>query len=276
MNFKQYLQETVTPKQNIIHFQNMKPKEFLEFAKYVIANNNHLKNIKTSLKVDGCSGRFGKDSNGNFFFETGRSGIIQTDKAFSTFTKAKSTATQEMITRSCHYDDIYSTLKKSDIWKDLPNNSKIICEILYNPMAEIVKDKLKFVTIAYPKNKLGNTTSIIPISVIGEYDIQLLYEKSNNDIKIISPELSDINIKLDIKIDDIDETILTSLKQKDKSKKQEYIEIIQELKNSIAKTILKNAKISNILGDDFEGIVIEINNKLYKITSDKFKILRDK
>jgi hypothetical protein len=143
-------------------------------------------------------------------------------------------------------------------------------------MAEIVKDKLKFVTIAYPKNKLGNTMSIIPISVIGEYDIQQLYEKSNNDIKIISPILSDINIKLDIKIDDIDETILTSLKQKDKSKKQEYIEIIQELKNSIAKTILKNAKISNILGDDFEGIVVEINNKLYKITSDKFKILRDK
>jgi hypothetical protein len=275
MRFKQYLSEIeATPRQGLIHFEKMKPIEFLHLAQEIAAQDRHLRHIKTSLKVDGASARFGKDSDGKFFFETGRSGAVQTPKAFSTYTMDKG-GTFEMIERALHYDEMYDILEGSDIWDDLPNNTKVICEIMFNSMAELIDDKLKFVSIKYDRHKLGNVMTIIPISVIGDYDIDKLYDKSNDDIKIISPDLGHINIKLDIDldfVDEIDETVLTSLKHKDREKKLEYITLLQEIKDAIAKQILAMPIVGrDVLGDEIEGLVVELGGKTYKITTPVFK-----
>lgn len=275
MRFKEYLIEMeITPRKGIIHFQDIKPIDFLKLGRELIGHNKKLKNVKTSLKVDGLSGRFGKDSDSKFFFESGRSGIIQMPKAFSTYTMSKG-GSDEMIARSVHYDDIYDLLEASDLWKDLPNGTKIVCEILYNPMAQLIKDKLKFVSIQYNKSKLGNIMTIVPISVIGDYDLEDLYKKSTKDIKIVSAHLGHIDIELDIDLDvlnEIDEDILVSRKHADREMKIEYIALLQDIKDEISSQILHYPIIGkDKLGKEIEGLVIELGGQLYKITTPSFR-----
>ena len=275
MRFIEFLREIDrTPRASIIHFERIKPVEFLRLAREIIAKDHHLREVKTSLKVDGASARFGKDIRGKFFFETGRSGIIQEPKAFSTYTMNKG-GSFEMIERSLRYDEMYDLLEASNIWRDLPNGVKIVIEVLFNEMAEVIDDKLKFVSIQYDRKKLGNLMTIVPISVIGEYNLDKLYEKSNDEIRIISPELGRINIKLDIDlsvVNEIDENVLTSLKHKDREKKLEYITILQELKDAIAKHILSLPITGkDKLGEEVEGLVIELGGNTYKITTPDYK-----
>jgi hypothetical protein len=275
MRFKEYLEEEMseTKRQSIIHFQDIKPLEFLEIAEKIIQNDNKINDIHSSLKIDGASFRFGKDKSGKFFCETGRSGIIQQRNAFSEYNIQKGSS-DEVLQRSKHYDDIYDLLEQSDLWKDLPDNCKIVCEILYNPMATVDKDKLKFVSVKYDKSLLGKVATLIPLEVIGDYSIEELLKKSNDKIKIISPKLKNINVNLKIdlsKISQIDKDILTSRKHKDRELKSEYLEILQDMKETIAKEILKYPKDITKLGDEYEGIVIELFGKKYKITTPEFK-----
>jgi hypothetical protein len=277
MKFKEYLAETMvtTKRQSIVHFENMKPIDFLEFAKRVLKENNQLKDVSATLKVDGCSMRFGKDSLGQFFLETGRSGPIQKENAFSTYTAAKKDATEEVLERAKHYDDMYVKLKASKIWEDLPNNTKVICEMLYNPMAEQSEDKITFISVPYDKNKLGKVATIIPISIMGDYDITNLYDKSTKEIKIISPKLANLNLKFKVDlsaVNDMDEGILKSLKQADKPLKNKWVAELQSLKDEMAKQILTHPITGkDKLGKEIEGIVIELHGKNYKITTPKFK-----
>lgn len=278
MRFREYLttltEMETTKRTSIIHFQAMKPIEFLILAREIVNQNKHLKKVKVGLKADGAGCRFGKDSEGNFFFETGRSGLIQTSKAFSAYTMNRN-GNDEQLERAAHYDDMYDELEASDLWQDLPDSTKIICEILYNPMASIIDDKLKFVSIHYPKNKLGSLMTIVPISVIGEYDLEDLYKKSNSRIKIVSAHLGHVDMHLDIDLqvlDEIDENILISRKHSDRETKCEYVSILQDLKDEIADQILDYPVIGkDKLGDEIEGLVIELNDKLYKITTKSFK-----
>jgi hypothetical protein len=275
MRFREFLTEIEnTPRQGLIHFQAMKPIEALFLFREMAAADKKLKDVKTSLKVDGLSARFGKDENGKFFFESGRSGPISRRSAFATYTINKG-GTPEMVERAIHYDDIYDLLETSDLWQDLPNDTKIICEILYNPMAQVIEDNLKFISIHYPKSKLGNVMTIVPISVIGDYDMDKLYEKTDDDIKIVSAQLGSINVDLDIDlsvVDDMDENVLLSRKKADRERKLEYVCLLQELKDEIGDQILKYP-ITNKdrLGPEIEGIVVELNGKNYKITTDAFK-----
>ena len=279
MRFRQYLAEIeATKRVGIIHFEKMKPYDFFMLAKEIVSQNKQLKNVKTSLKVDGLSARFGKDEHGKFFFESGRSGPIQTKKAFSEYTMSRG-GNDEMVTRALHYDMIYDILEESDLWQEMPNNTKVICEILFNPMAEVIDDdgdKLKFVSIHYDRKRLGDTMTIVPIDVIGEYDLNDLYEKSNQDIKIVSPQLGNITMKLDIDmsgLDEMDPDVLTSLKHADRELKCEYISILQDIKDEIADQVLQYPiKGRDVIGDEVEGLVVELNGKTYKITTPAFKL----
>lgn len=288
MRFKEFLLEEFasTERQGIIHFQDMKPLESYKFLKNLSTNfAGQLKNIPITLKVDGASFRFGKDENGKFFVETGHSGIIQKEKAFSEYTK-DNTTDKVRIERAGHYDEIYKILKDSEIWEDLPNNTKIICEILYNPMASDEDNKLKFVIVKYDKAKLGSLMTIVPISAIETSSgktkdksiLTDLINQSNSKIKIIDNKLPDLSINLKTQLAPLSfiekdvEEILKSRKASDKDKKQEYIDILNAIKDEIATEILKSPiKGKNILGTDNEGIVLELDGKFYKMTTNKFK-----
>jgi hypothetical protein len=274
MRFKQFLTEVQeTPRKTIIHFEKMKPSEFLQLCKK-IKKNKKLDSVKVSLKVDGASARFGKDNDGEFFFETGKSGLIKTPKAFSEYTMTKGGSDQQ-VCRAIHYDNMFDELKASNIWKEFPKGTKVICEMLYNPMSEVIGDKLKYVSIHYDADKVGKLMTIVPINIVGNYTVEKLIEQSTKDIKIVSPNLGTLSIDLDINldvIDTIDEDILNSLRHRDRELKAEYLTILLELKDTIAKLILDYPIIGKEkLGSDFEGLVVELEGKTFKITTKAFK-----
>lgn len=290
ITFKQFLSEEIaqTKRKSIVHLQDMKPVDTLEFL-HEIAHSfkGKLKDIGVSLKVDGLGARFGKDVNGKFFFETSNSGAIQQKRAFSSYTANKG-GNEVSIIRAFHYDDIYDIIEESDLWKDLPNDTKVVIEILYNPMAEEDEEGLKFVAVKYDKAKLGEVMTIVPISVTqassgvhhekNEEIIHSLLKKSNKKLKVVSPDLKTTSIDIKAALDPLRflgvdaEHVIKSLKHADKPQKQEYIAILNAIKDEVAKLILQHPiKGKDMLGSKVEGLVIEWNGKLYKVTEPEFK-----
>lgn len=293
LSFRDFLveQEVATStRQNMLHLQKMKDEEFIEFILDVKnAMGGKLKNIGVSLKVDGAGARFGKDANGRPFFEGSRTGPIFEPKAFSTHAKSKG-ASEEVILRAGHYDDVWDIVTSSDFVKMLPNNTKVVCELFYNPMGEVTEDGIKFVNVSYDKAKLGNVMTIVPFKVLvastgqehadSDKIIDKLHAMSNKDIKFIDPNLKtsgDINVQAFIDpIASLNAQALEKLKSRkaeDKSAKENIKQIIQNVKDALAEYILNHESILDKfkLGSDIEGLVLNINGRMVKVTTPEFK-----
>lgn len=295
--FVEYLKEeaVATKRQNMLHLQKMKDEEFIEFVRSVKTEmNGKLANVKVSLKLDGGGGRFGKDADGRPFFEGSRTGPIFEPKAFSTHAKSKGYE-GEMLMRAGHYDDMFDVITKSAFIKSLPNNTKVICELMYNPMAEISDDGVKFVTIKYDKSKLGKTLTIVPFKVVvastghehaqSDKILKDLFALSTDDIKFIDPNLKtsgqiDISAFVDpvLSLNQHSLAILKSRKADDKAAKENIKALIQRVKDSLAEYILKHENILDKfkLGPDIEGLVLNINGQDVKVTTAEFKASKAK
>lgn len=296
-SFKSYLAEEddgssiiATKRQNMLHLQKMKDEEFIQFIRSVKDEmGGKLSNIKVSLKVDGAGARFGKDAEGKVFFEGSRTGPIYEPKSFSTHAKSKGYE-GEMLLRAEHYDDIFDIVTKSAFIKSLPNNTKVVCEMFYNPMGQMDDEGIKFVTVKYDKRKLGKVMTIVPFSVLvastgqkhaySSEIIQSLLKKSTDEIKFIDPSLvtsGSIDISafmhpiLSLNQDSIN--ILKSKKAEHKLAKENIKIIIQNVKDSLAEYILKHENILDKfkLGPEIEGLVININGQDVKVTTTEFK-----
>jgi len=279
-----------TKRKGIVHLQNMKDQDFINFVNELKnKNEGKLKNIPVSLKIDGCGGRAGKDKNGRVFFEGSRTGPIFEPKSFSSYAKSKG-VTEEILTRSLHYDDLWELITNLPMIKSLPNDSKVIFEILYNPMGHIEDNGITFVSIKYDKRKLGSLLTLIPFDVVyssnGEKRpdskeiINDLINQSNDDIMVLSPKLKmsgeiDINIMIEpvLSLDHESLMVLNSRKKKDKEFKGLIKMILQKSKESISKFILNHQSIigKDMLGSDIEGLVLDINGHQYKVTTNEFK-----
>jgi hypothetical protein len=290
--FRQKLNEdvSVTSRESIIHLQSMKDIEFIQFMRSVKKDlKGILKNLPVSTKVDGSGYRAGKDTNGRIFVETSRSGPIFDSGAFTAFNKNKGVTDPIVLERSAHYDDILEAFKTSKLAKSLPNDTKVVLEVLYNPMAEEGSDWLKFVSIKYDKNKLGSLMTVVPLKVLvsstgeqhpDEDDIlDSLYKLSSSEIKIVNPTLNMKEIDINGFISPLDSItdktieILNSRKQIDKPEKLAIKSMLQKVKNELAEFIINHDAIEgkDILGKSFEGIVLKLQGKLVKITTTEFK-----
>jgi hypothetical protein len=290
ISFKEYLQEDIitSKRQSIVHFQDMKPLEALQFLRKIKSELiGKLDNIPITLKVDGFAARFGKDNKGKFFFETGKSGPIQSDKAFSSYTQAKN-GNEVMMQRAVHYDDVFDVIKDSSLWHDMPNDVKLNCEIMYNPMASEENNELTFVSVKYDKKKLGKIMTIVPISVsysssgenhpYSDKIVSDIISKSSADIKVVSPKLKNLSLDISAQLeplamfDEDAERVVKSLKHADKEKKEEYKVMLNAIKAEVA-DIIMNYPIAgrDKFGSEIEGYVVELDGKLYKITTSKFK-----
>lgn len=296
-SFAQYLKEeaVATKRQNMLHLQKMKDEEFIEFVRKVKNEmGGKLADVKVSLKVDGAGARFGKDANGKVFFEGSRTGPIYEPKSFSTHAKSKGYE-GEMLVRAGHYDDIFDIVTKSDFIKTLPNNTKVVCELFYNPMGEMSDDGIKFVTVKYDKKKLGKVMTIVPFSVLvastgqkhaySSEIIKSLYKQSDEDIKFIDPNLTtsgqiDISAFVDpiLSLNQHSLNILKSRKAEDKAAKENIKTLIQNVKNALADYILKHESILDKfkLGPDIEGLVLNIDGQDVKVTTPEFKASKAK
>lgn len=296
-SFAQYLKEeaVATKRQNMLHLQKMKDEEFIEFVRKVKNEmGGKLADVKVSLKVDGAGARFGKDANGKVFFEGSRTGPIYEPKSFSTHAKSKGYE-GEMLVRAGHYDDIFDIVTKSDFIEALPNNTKVVCELFYNPMGEMSDDGIKFVTVKYDKKKLGKVMTIVPFSVLvastgqkhaySSEIIKSLYKQSDEDIKFIDPSLTtsgqiDISAFVDpiLSLNQHSLNVLKSRKAEDKAAKENIKTLIQNVKNALADYILKHENIIDKfkLGPDIEGLVLNIDGQDVKVTTPEFKASKAK
>lgn len=270
------------------HLQNMKPVEFVRWVQEIHNAGGVLKKPEVTLKVDGLGARFGKDKDGSFFFEGSNTGPIFNAKAFSTHAKEKGSK-QELVDRASHYDDMFDLIKDSHLWLDLPEDTKVVCEIFYNPMGTEFKDGIVFVSVKYDKSKLGSKMTVVPISILvastglehkdTKNILKRLFASSTSKIKIVDPKLfsTDIDLRARIKsvsqFDDDDIRVLQSLKAIDKLRKEALLKSIKQAQNDIAEYLLDHPSIedTNKLGNEKEGLVFNINGKPIKVTTQKFK-----
>jgi hypothetical protein len=300
IRFRQFLRNeqlaeevATTRRQGIQHLSNMKPEQFVQWMKTVRTEmSGVLKNIKAVMKIDGLGFRFGKDRSGKVFIEGSRTGPISDEGAFSAYARGK-TDDIEIISRAVHYDDILKLFQTSDFMSAIPQNTKIVAELFYNPMAKENDMGITFVTVQYDKKKLGSQMTIMPYTVL-QADIgrdhpqkdsilKALYAKSDDKIKIINPNLNFTEIDVSIFANEASAipedalTILKSRKPADKPAKQNLLNMIQKIKDDLADYLLNHPGIEGKfkLGPDIEGIVLHLPDKEgtapYKITTPEFK-----
>lgn len=285
LSFKQYLQEAVAEmkRESMIKFIDMSDSDFQIFLDELKKNKNIItSDTKLFAKLDGFPVKVGLDSDSNFFLETSKSGPKYSAN-FLKFTEDKiaeqekvkgkpNARKEEMLNRGSAYDEVFNTLKGLAVFKKIydlyGNNFKIYAEVMSNKLGKESEDKqkLKFVSVYYDKDKLGKLLTIFPYRVLKADDnslhpksneiIQLLLKSSNSNIKFLPA-------KLEIKESGIDlSSVIKSTNDKN------------ELKKKIAETILKaEDKIPDIyqIGKEIEGVVIWVNGKEYKITTEKFQ-----
>lgn len=291
ITFKQFLSEEVmaSKRKSLVHLQQMKPLEFLEWAKGIHSNTGGvLKDLGVTLKVDGLGARFGKSNDGQFFFEGSRTGPIFHEKAFSAHAKSKGSK-DEVVKRAAHYDDMFDLLKSAAVTKAVPNGAKVVCEIFYNPIGTHTAGSSVFVSIKYDTAKLGKIMTIVPITVLdattGEEHsdraaiMKKLYSASNNDVKIVDPLLKSKSIDIKAQIKDVvkygdkEIELLNSRKAVDKPAKEALINALQDAKDELAQYLLDHPGIEGkeILGKDLEGLVMNVNGSPVKVTTQDFK-----
>lgn len=288
--WSEYLESVVqTKRQGITHLDQMKPIEFIDFAKSILSQNKGvLNNISATLKVDGFGARVGKDKDGKFFFESSRSGPIQTKGAFSAFHKKKGTTDEIVLHRATQYDKLYDELESAKFNKAIPVNTKVVVECLYNPLAVNHGDQIKFASVKYDKNKVGNLMTLVLIDVITADGLPHpkkekiwndLQKQSTSEIKITDAKLKAADLDISAIIDPIDnldnnvKDILTSRKAVDRETKQLYNELIQTIQEKLASFILQHPGIvgKTKFGSEIEGLVLDINGRLFKITTPEFR-----
>lgn len=279
-----------TTRSNMLHLQKMTDTAFIQFVQDVKQNlQGKLQGIPVSLKVDGLGARFGRDNTGRPFFEGSRTGAIFEPGAFSQYTAARG-GTPEMLSRAQHYDDIFEIITKSNFIKLLPKDTKIVCEVFYNPLGEMVEGGIKFVNIAYDPSRLGQLMTIVPFKALiastGETHpnsdaiIDSLFQQNTQQIKFIDTRLEikgsiDISTVIDpvASLDTQAIATLNSRKRDDADAKAYLKQIVQQTKEALADFILTNPQIVDKfkLGPNIEGLVLNINGKDIKVTTSEFK-----
>ncbi len=275
-----------TKRQNMVHFQAMKDQQFIDFCKSL--PGGVMCGFKTVMKVDGLAARFGKDRDGNIFFESARSGPVFEPGSFYAYTKARG-GTEEGLERSKRYDELLDFFQNSGALDGLPNNTKIVCEVLYTPLAQDEGDGYRFVSVKYSKRAIQAPLTVLPYyasdATTGERfddaksEAMFATLKTSHRFAIISPMLSMGEIDVSdvihpaIVLSDEELEAMNSLKHIHKPLKAIVKEKISAVKEAVAATVLGSGKIAGMyrLGDEIEGIVVWVNNQEFKITTPAFK-----
>ena len=275
---------TQTKRKGIEHFEKLSVGKFIEIALNLLQN----KRIKASVKIDGAGIRFGKDADHNFFFESSKSGIVTDYGHFKKFALEN----DRNLTLALHYDEMFKLFKQSPLWKSLPPDTKVIGEILYNPMASVESgERLRFVTIAYPKKYLGEIATFIPFTAIQASTgqplsnikeiLDSLIKLSNNKLKVLSADVGSFDLDVEALLKPIQKTdaeeltkLIKSRKKEDAQKKALLVDLIDDVKLKFIEALKShkdlNNKIESLLGKEVEGLVIG-DRKVKIVTSQYIK-----
>ena len=276
------------------HLHDLKPLDFLDLLDEIHDGNGNFKlqNIPLNVKVDGFGGRFGKDAQGKPFMATSRT-EPRYEAGFLAYHKKKGTTDPEILGRAQTFDHLFNEMMNaiklvdSKLGPEFLINKQVTCEVLFLPFAtETDEGKLKFVGIHYDKLPEGVQLALVPFRVV-EGDTGEDLPDSNKFIKKLlsvgqTGSVMFVNNSLTQK-EGLDVTALIppleNLEQlksmlSDKStgslqRKRDVEASLAPVKVALEKAIIEDPNIigKDILGQDYEGIVINSRLGPIKVTS---------
>jgi len=283
-------------RQGIVHLEKMKDSDFLDLLaelKQSADGRFTLENIDVNIKIDGLGGRFGKDANGRPFFESSRSGPIFNPGTFTAYQKQNNVNDPILLRRAANYDSLFSHVMKMiaaidrKLGPDFLNDTKIHAEFLYAPMAEMVNGKMKFVNIEYDQFPAGTELVVVPLFAESSSTGQELTNSNqlvkrlkqlkqqgktqfvdNRATKTGAVDVSAVLAPLD-NVDALREKILSNKR----AARAEVKEILIPIKQALATAILDHPELTGkeVLGQDYEGVILNTSQGPVKITSASFK-----
>jgi hypothetical protein len=263
----------------------MKDTDFINFCKEIAQDGGKFQGVPINLKVDGAGIRFGKTAEGKPFFMTSRVDTPMTADNIGAFEAygRKQGQTEEQLARTQNYDKALATIVNADFMKDIPPDTIVQAEMLFNPMAQQDDGGYKFVNIPYDPKKLGKSMTLVPISVkqysTGETSPdsqkikQALIKDSTPDIKMINNTLSHKGIDVSKIVNPIvknAEALSNAVAQRgDTPDKQKANAILSKARQALSNAIIKSPiEGKDQLGDMIEGLVINMpSGTLAKVTS---------
>jgi hypothetical protein len=282
-------------RKGVVHLQKMKDIDFLDLLDELKGSNGKLNlgNVSMNVKVDGLGGRFGKDSAGRPFYEPQKLGPIFEPGASMAWANSQGITDPGQLERAQNYDGLFdqviTTIAGIDkkLGPDFLKDVKVHVEVLYVPMAEEIDGKLKFVSVKYNKLPNGVKLALVPffaqVSSTGEQhpDSDQIVQELKSLKQIGSTVFIDNSLTTNGDIDAtgiIDPLVnLEALRDMSSSNKrtakQEANQVIQPMKEKLADIIISHPNIvgRDMLGKDYEGIIINSRNGPVKVTTDLFK-----
>jgi hypothetical protein len=289
-------------RKNMPHLRDLKPIDFLDLLDEIHDGNGSFKlqNIPLNVKIDGFGGRFGKDAEGKPFMATSNT-PPRYQAGFVQYHQAKGTTDPEILGRAEKFDQLFNEMMNaiklvdSKLGPDFLVNKQVTCEVLFLPFAtETAEGKLKFVGIQYDKFPAGVELVLVPFRVVdastgadipdadkivsslaelgGQGSVRFL---SNSLVQQDGLDVTEIINPLD-NIEELKQIVSDTAGKRDRASLQlrrEVEEKLMPVKIALEKAIDTDPNIigKDILGQDYEGIVINSRLGPIKVTSQQQK-----
>jgi hypothetical protein len=284
------------------HLRDLKPADFLDLLDEIHDGNGNFKleNIPLNVKVDGFGGRFGKNADGQPFMGTSRT-EPRYQAGFLKYHQQKGTTDPDILGRAKLFDDLFAEMMgaigaiDNSLGSDFLVNKQVTCEVLFAPFAtETPEGKLKFVGIEYDKLPQGVELVLVPYRIVdattGE-DIpnsdqaikeitglgnqgQVMF-LSNRLVQKKGLDVTAIVQPLD-NIEELKSIISSTVGKRDReslSLRKQVEEKLKPVQIALEQAIDEDPNIigKNMLGQDYEGIVINSRLGPVKVTSQRQK-----
>ena len=283
------------------HLRDLKSTDFLDLLDELHQGNGQfqLKNIPLNVKVDGFGGRFGKNAEGKPFMGTSRT-EPRYKAGFADYHKQKGTTDPEVLGRAELFDNLFNEMMSavkvvdSALGPKFLVNKQVTCEVLYLPFAtQTDEGKLKFVGIHYDQLPDGVQLALVPFRVVDadtgedlpnsqEYIKKLTSVGKQGSVMFIDNSLTQ-NKALDVTavvppLENI-EQMKAMLASRKRDQAAEVKAALEPVKLALEDAIIKDPNIigKDLLGKDYEGIVINSRLGPIKVTSqEQKKVIADK
>ena len=286
------------------HLRDLKPVDFLDLIDELHDGNGNFKlqNIPLNVKIDGFGGRFGKNAEGKPFMGTSRT-EPRYQAGFVDYHKQKGTTDPEILGRAENFDKLFNEMMSaikavdSKLGPEFLIDKQVTCEVLFLPFAEQTEEgKLKFVGIEYNQLPKGVDLVLVPFRIVeasSGNDIpdsdQIIQELAglgrNGNVMFMSNRLiqkegldvTEIINPLD-NIEELKQIVSGTAGKRDRASLQLRREVEEKLKPvqiALEKAIDEDPNIvgKDLLGKDYEGIVINSRLGPIKVTSQRQKDL---
>ena len=284
------------------HLRDLKPADFLDLIDEMQAEGGRFKlqNIPLNVKIDGFGGRFGKNAEGQPFMATSRTEPRYT-AGFVDYHKQKGTTDPEILGRAANFDKLFTemmaAIKVVDgaLGPDFLVNRQVTCEVLFLPFATQTEEgKLKFVGIEYDQLPAGVDLVIVPYRIVeastgedmpdGDRVVQKIAElgqsgsvsfMSNRLVQEEGLDVTEIINPLE-NIEELKNIISGVTGKRDRASlalRREVEEKLKPVQIALEKAIDEDPNIvgKDMLGQDYEGIVINSRLGPIKVTSQRQK-----